>query len=346
MAHRPLLFCNIDHAVGSKICLGTSLKAVKNPPESYAGAILVAAGVYNLVWGAAVVLFPLAAFEWLGIDPPRYPSIWQCVGMIVGVYGVGYLIAATNPSRHWAIVLVGLLGKVLGPIGFLHAASSGALPWEWGIIIVLNDLVWWIPFAHILYLAAERNSDTSVAQPYELDDAMDLIPSQLGLTLTELANDRPVMVVLLRHFGCTFCRQALSDLSRLRDDIEALGYRIALVHMSPIEEADEVLARYGLSDLHSFSDVECEFYRAFGLKRGTALQLFGPRLWRRAIAATLEGNVLGKLAGDGFRMPGVFFVYRGDIWGAYRHQTAADRPEYLQLAQGVQTILQNETAAS
>ena len=39
---------------------------------------------------------------------PRYPQIWQCVGMIVGVYGVGYLVAASDPLRHWPIVLVGM----------------------------------------------------------------------------------------------------------------------------------------------------------------------------------------------------------------------------------------------
>ena len=41
------------------------------------------------------------------------------MGMIVGVYGIGYLIAARDPRTHWPIVLVGLLGKVFGPIGFV-----------------------------------------------------------------------------------------------------------------------------------------------------------------------------------------------------------------------------------
>ena len=122
---------------------------------------LLAAGIYNLVWGAAVVLFPAALFRWAEMELPRYPQIWQCVGMIVGVYGIGYLIAAGNPLRHWPIVLVGFLGKNLGPIGFLGkvfgpvgfvaAASRGELPWSWGITIVSNDLIWWVPFGAILF---------------------------------------------------------------------------------------------------------------------------------------------------------------------------------------------------
>ncbi len=115
--------------------------------------VLVAAAAYNLVWGGWVMLFPLMGFELAGLAPPRYPQIWQCVGMIVGVYGVGYAIAALNPMRHWPIVLVGLLGKVLGPIGFLDAAVRGTLPWAVGWTIATNDLIWWVPFAMILYRA-------------------------------------------------------------------------------------------------------------------------------------------------------------------------------------------------
>ena len=118
-------------------------------------AVLVAAGAYNLLWGAFVVSFPLAAFRWAGMTPPNYPQLWQCIGMIVGVYGVGYLCAARAPYRHWPITLVGLMGKVFGPIGFLDAAARGVLPWHAGWTIVTNDLIWWAPFGLIL-LGARR----------------------------------------------------------------------------------------------------------------------------------------------------------------------------------------------
>lgn len=114
---------------------------------------LVAAGVYNLAWGAAVVLFPFAMFDWLDLTRPNWPQIWQCLGMVIGVYGIGYLIAATNPMRHWPIVLVGFPGKIFGPIGFVYGASRGEFPWSFGWLILLNDLIWWIPFGAILLRA-------------------------------------------------------------------------------------------------------------------------------------------------------------------------------------------------
>lgn len=112
--------------------------------------VLLAAAAYNVAWGASCVLLPGWLFAVLGIAPPNYPSLWQCIGMIVGVYGIGYAAAARDPYRHWPIVLVGLLGKVFGPIGFLQAAGSGELPWAMGWTILANDLVWWLPFAAIL----------------------------------------------------------------------------------------------------------------------------------------------------------------------------------------------------
>jgi len=115
--------------------------------------VLWLAAAYNLLWGAWVVLFPLQGFALAGMAPPRYPEIWQCVGMIVGVYGVGYAVAARDPLRHWPIVLVGLLGKVFGPIGFVRAAAAGVLPWAAGWTIVTNDLIWWVPFGWILWHA-------------------------------------------------------------------------------------------------------------------------------------------------------------------------------------------------
>lgn len=113
-------------------------------------AVLRLAAIYNLFWGTFVILFPLAPFRWAGMDEPNYPQLFQCIGMIVGVYGIGYWIAAADPRRHWPIVLVGLLGKIFGPIGFVVSAMQGTLPWIAGCTILTNDLVWWLPFILIL----------------------------------------------------------------------------------------------------------------------------------------------------------------------------------------------------
>ena len=94
--------------------------------------------------------------------------------MIVGVYGVGYGIAAANPFRHWPIVFVGLLGKILGPIGFIGAVTSGRFPKLMGWTIVTNDLIWWLPFGIILWrgFQARQAKSQSAIERQKQDDVL------------------------------------------------------------------------------------------------------------------------------------------------------------------------------
>ena len=73
--------------------------------------------------------------------------------MIVGVYGIGYVAAARDPLRHWPIVLVGFLGKIFGPLGYVMGVARGEVPPAFGVTLPTNDLVWWVPFGMILWQA-------------------------------------------------------------------------------------------------------------------------------------------------------------------------------------------------
>ena len=97
---------------------------MQTPTPVWMRRTLSAAGIYNILWGAWAVLFPNAQFEWLGMPRPNYPQFWQCIGMIVGVYGLGYAIAGTDPVRHWPVVFVGFLGKIFGPLGMAQALAQ------------------------------------------------------------------------------------------------------------------------------------------------------------------------------------------------------------------------------
>lgn len=118
--------------------------------------VLLAAAVYNILWGAWVVLLPWHVFDLVGMEQPAYPMIWQSVGMIVGVYGLGYGVAAFNPERHWPIVLVGFLGKIFGPIGFVYHFWLGNFPAAFWWVTLFNDLIWIVPFFLILRRAWQK----------------------------------------------------------------------------------------------------------------------------------------------------------------------------------------------
>ena len=108
------------------------------------------AAVYNLLWGAWVVLFPFAFFRLTGMADPIHPMIWQGMGMVIGVYGLGYWWSSANPVKHWPIVAVGFLGKIFGPIGFVFNYLKGDVPASFAYTLITNDLIWWIPFFLIL----------------------------------------------------------------------------------------------------------------------------------------------------------------------------------------------------
>lgn len=158
-----------------------SLAADATRSPTWAYRWLMAAGIYNLVWGGITIAWPHLWFDLTGAERSNYPEIWQCVGMIVGVYGIGYLIAANDSRTHWPIVLVGLLGKIFGPIGFLVALQRGTFPPLFGLTILTNDLLWWIPFAMMLrdaaqYSSLRRRSSMGGRQQYVKESPIQALP--------------------------------------------------------------------------------------------------------------------------------------------------------------------------
>jgi hypothetical protein len=113
-------------------------------------AVFVAAGVYNIAWGAYAALDAQWLFRFAGMPLQNHPQIFTTLGMVLALYGVLYLDVALRPERGFLIAAVGLAGKVFGPLGWLWLVSTGQWPISSGILVVTNDLIWWIPF--VVYL--------------------------------------------------------------------------------------------------------------------------------------------------------------------------------------------------
>ena len=199
----------------------------------------------------------------------------------------------------------------------------------------LRDLIWWVPFTIILWNAfrfhQSRVEQFTVSAPVRRIDPVGRMLSNRGASLLELSRNSPLLVVFLRHSGCTFCHEAVSDIAEHREEIEAMGTQIAVVHMGQKEPVD-LLKRHGLDDIHSFKDPACSLYDTFGLQVGSVGQLLGPTVWLRGLSARLRGHKAGSFDGNVFRMPGVFLLDDGEVVRAFRHHSAADRPDYVQLA--------------
>ena len=155
-----------------------------------------------------------------------------------------------------------------------------------------------------------------------------------GETLQEMTFKNPVMLVFLRHFGCVFCKEAMTDLSKRRKDFEGQGFRIVFVHMSDTVTAEEYFGKFNLRGITHINDPEQRYYHAFGLFRGSFNQLYGLKTWIRGYQVQKRLGVkleMAKKLGDSTQMPGVFILQDGEIKDKFIHRHAAERPDYERL---------------
>lgn len=131
--------------------------------------------------------------------------------------------------------------------------------------------------------------------------------------------DKPVALIFLRHLGCIFCREQVSELKEA-------GLNIALVGMATPEEAAEFQKDVGVPH-PVICDPNRHLHEAFGLTRGTKAQLINFKTITKGLRAYRAGHRQTKIIGDPFQLPGAFVIgTSGEILWEYRGKDAADHP--------------------
>ncbi len=298
-------------------------------------AVLSIAGLVFISMGLLSIVAPHLSIRWSGIDAVQPVELWQYMGLIKGVFGIAYLIAAINPYKHWVVVFAGFTVKLLACMGYLCLYASGDLDAGYAHVILIGSVIW-LPFFAVILRDVARQPHQDHGAVWDIppiDEQLERFNTQDGNSLNALSQTTPIMLVFLRHFGSPFCRESLSNISRKRQQIEAAGLRIVLVHMASDEEAMAFFTRYNLDDLPRVSDPQCELYRAFGLIKGSFSQIAGMRIFFKAIrAAFLSRHGLGRITGDFFQMPGVFIIHKSRMFGGYRPSNVSDQPDYANIA--------------
>lgn len=153
-------------------------------------------------------------------------------------------------------------------------------------------------------------------------------------SLLELVDESPVLLIFLRHFGCSFCRQTLDDVSRIREQIEGRGVRPVFVHLGTPERAKPYFDYYHLSEVERVSDPEASLYAnpAFQVPRKSVFtQFLIPAVWKAWLLGAVGRHGIGMIQEDADQMPAVFHLRERGIAREYRYKTIADRPDYLRL---------------
>jgi hypothetical protein len=123
------------------------------------------AAVYNVCWGIAMILFPNFLFDFFGLPPLNYPFVMSGLGLCIGLFGYGYWVVAGDLRAYPQMVMIGFLGKALGPIGWLWTVLTTTLPFRTMWMNVFNDLIW-LPFfiAYFVWYRRQTHALSATAE--------------------------------------------------------------------------------------------------------------------------------------------------------------------------------------
>ena len=98
------------------------------------------------------------------------------------------------------------------------------------------------------------------------------------------------------------------------------------IHRATVETADSFFeSRF--KSARAISDTDGILFDAFGLRRGTLVELVGPRAIWRAICSMFKGHFVGKPTGNETQMPGAFLVHQREILWEHRARHAGHQPD-------------------
>lgn len=168
----------------------------------------------------------------------------------------------------------------------------------------------------------------------EIGRTLASIHTESGANLYDLTSASPVLLIFLRHFGCSFCRRAISDVAGLREEFARRGVRPVFVHLGTPERAKPFFDYYGIGEVERVSDPEAAVYRdpIFALPRKhPVFSLFQPQVWKGWLKGSIVKHGIGTIKEDGHQMQGIFYFDGSKMVREFRYRTIADEPDYLKL---------------
>ena len=293
-------------------------------------ATLLSTATFYALWAIWVLGWPSESLAWAGLESVSSRPLWRFTGLVDLVLAGGLIAASVKPCQYWPVTSVALALHSIATLGFVLSVRAGELPASAWPAVLIHDAFWCLPLALVLHGVHCTGSERKSVGCRDIQAFALRTKTQYGVSIAEMSNLSPVLVVFLRQLGCAFCREAVADLAKRRKEIEKQGVQIALVHMSKEPDASRILLSHGLDDLPRVHDSNLSLYHAFGLRRARLYDLVNPLVVFKGLRASAKYGVR-KALGDSAQMPGAFFIFHGEVLRSYRHQSLADRPDLLAL---------------
>ena len=107
-------------------------------------------GCYNMLAGLTFLVFYHEAFKLMGLPKPQLLLPMQLVGVLVGLFGVGYLLVAANPIENRNVLMLGFWSKALGSLLGVGYVVLGKLPPIFIVVLFFADIMYLPPFLIIM----------------------------------------------------------------------------------------------------------------------------------------------------------------------------------------------------
>lgn len=274
--------------------------------------------LFNLVWGFLCIIIPQAFLTTTSSHPHAL-----LLGLVYCALAFALFLSSFDIARHWLVVLFSFIVSFFASVIFLYLTLTGSYSPGIGLLLFSYHFLMFLSYIGVLNRAYLENTHEESA-PKKFHDLVNVVRTSKNKTLLELSLDQNVLLVFVRHFGCTFCRETVSEIAKIEEAIVGKKLTLVYVHMSDIGHGEEFFLQYYNHPVHHISDPAKKLYHSLNLKRGSLMQIFGPMIWIRGLyAGLIKGHGIGQIEGDSLQLGGVFVLSKGQIIFEQKFPTAS-----------------------
>ena len=172
-----------------------------------------------------------------------------------------------------------------------------------------------------------------------------LRPDGTPVRLGSLWGERPVVLALMRHFGCIFCKEQVSQITPIVGDIHEAGAELVIVGSGSPQMAGFFAEDYGVTT-PVLTDPTREVYRVLETRR-PMLSVIDLRGFLTGLRALWHGHrqQFGAELGDNAQLGGVFIVRPGgEVAWAHCSAFPGDHPTNAELLAALHEATRARTA--
>jgi peroxiredoxin len=147
-----------------------------------------------------------------------------------------------------------------------------------------------------------------------------------AFSFQRILENKVVMVVLLRHFGCIFSHQTIDILKDKKNLFDKLGIQIIVVGMGTPQDAANFKKSTGYSGT-IYVDSKQDLYRATNCKRG-AKYVLSPNSKEAAKKVFAKNYKMGEFSGDFTQLGGLFISSDDAFIYEFTSSFAGDLPDW------------------